>query len=187
MFGKKRNRPEASVDSSSQADIAFLLLIFYLVTTTVASDKGLAVMLPPKVDDPTEVKLKSRNIFKIVINSSDKLLVQDEPMDDVSELKDKVKEFVLNNGVNEKLSEKPTKAVVSLKTDRGTTYERYVSILDILKTSYNEMRAETLNMTLKQYSDLDPKNPDHDAKLKAARKEIPYQVSDAEPTDISKL
>lgn len=185
MFGKKRNRPEASVDSSSQADIAFLLLIFYLVTTTVASDKGLAVMLPPKVKDIQEVKLKTRNIFKIVINSSDKLLVQDEPMEDIAEITDRVKEFVLNNGVDSKLSEKPTKAVVSLKTDRGTSYEQYISILDALKTAYNEMRAESLSLTLKQYNELDSKNPDHDRKLKKARKEIPYQVSDAEPTDIN--
>ncbi len=78
---KKGNRPSAEVNTGSMADIAFLLLIFFLVTTTIASDKGIPVMLPPKVEQETDVKVKERNVFNVLINSNDMLLVEEEPMD----------------------------------------------------------------------------------------------------------
>ena len=93
----RKNRPTAEIPNGSMADIAFLLLIFFLVTTTIANDKGiLAMLLPPKPDPnqpPPEVTKNDRNIFKILANSQDKLLVEDEPLTDVFELKEMVKKF----------------------------------------------------------------------------------------------
>ena len=177
------SRQSSEVNAGSMADIAFLLLIFFLVTTTIASDKGIAVLLPPKKENQDDVKMKQKNIFNILINSQDQMLAEDNPTE-LSEIKEQVKEFVTNRGRKEDLSESPEKAVVSLKTDRGTSYEMYISVLDELKTGYNELRAEFLGLSLEEYNDLDDKNPDEKDMLKRARKEYPYQVSDAEPTDI---
>ena len=183
----RSSRTTTEVNAGSMADIAFLLLIFFLVTTTIASDKGIYVQLPPKKEDQEEVKLNQRNVFNILINSKDQLLVEDEPMD-LPELKEAVKEFVTNNGEDPKSSESPDKAVVSLKADRGTSYETYIAILDDLKLAYNELRAESLGITLEQYLNLDGKENEEDKDmLDRARDAVPYQVSDAEPTDINKV
>ena len=101
----RSKRGSATINSSSMADIAFLLLIFFLVTTTIANDKGLTLQLPPNPEDieQQDIKIPERNIFKILLNSSDKLLVENEPMDDPREIRELVIEFVLNNGVNPKI------------------------------------------------------------------------------------
>ena len=94
---KDRGTPEVS--SGSMADIAFLLLIFFLVTTTIANDKGILMQLPPPPEEEIEIKLQERNIFKILANSNDQLLVENEPYTQpVSELKNMVKEHILNFG-----------------------------------------------------------------------------------------
>lgn len=183
MPRKKRNAPEIS--TGSMADIAFLLLIFFLVTTTIASDKGLAVRLPPKPDPndpPPEVKFNERNLFKVLINSSDNMLVEGEPMQDVSRIKEMVKEFVLNYGNNPELSENPEKAVVSLKTDRGTGYEMFIDVYDELKAAYYEIYAEELGITAEQVRDINNAEPSVQARYDELRKEIPMQISIAEPS-----
>ncbi|MEQ9230535.1 MAG: biopolymer transporter ExbD, partial [Cyclobacteriaceae bacterium] len=94
-----RKLPEVS--SGSMADIAFLLLIFFLVTTTIANDKGIILLLPPPDEDveTPEIDIPQKNLFKILANSSDQLLVEDEPFDkDPKELKEEVKKFILNFG-----------------------------------------------------------------------------------------
>ena len=154
----RKNRPTAEIPNGSMADIAFLLLIFFLVTTTIANDKGIAMLLPPKPDPnqpPPEVTENARNIFKILANSQDKLLVEDEPLTDVFELREMVKSFILNfgspgeegvaiynslpasmksyislNGRKVDSSDDPKTAIVSFKADRGTSYELYVQVLD---------------------------------------------------------
>lgn len=183
---KKKSRSANEVNASSMADIAFLLLIFFLVTTTIDADKGLPVQLPPKKEDQQDVKINQRNIFNILINSYDMLLAEEELIS-IKDLKREVKKFVNNRGTDPKSSESPQKAVVSLKTDRGTSYKVYIAVLDELKMAYNELRAEYLDMSLEEYNGLDAKNPEHEEKLARARAEYPYQVSDAEPTDISAL
>lgn len=165
------------------ADIAFLLLIFFLVTTTIASDKGIAVMLPPKPEDEIiDVKIAARNIFNILVNSKNDLLIEDEP-GDIEDIKDMVKEFVNNRGKDDDMSVSPQKAVVSVKTDRGTNYQVYISVLDQLKQAYGELRAEHLGISLERYNALDKDIPEEKEMYKRARKEYPYQVSDAEPTN----
>lgn len=99
-MARSKDKGSQEVNAGSMADIAFLLLIFFLVTTQIATNKGLTLLLPPKQEDdePIEIKQQQRNIFKIQINSADRLLVEDEPLDDVTEIRDMVYDFVLNFG-----------------------------------------------------------------------------------------
>lgn len=180
----RKKRASAEVNSGSMADIAFLLLIFFLVTTTIASDMGIAVMLPPDEENRDDVKIKERNIFNVLINSNDMLLVEDDVMD-VTRLKAEAKKFVSNNGSDPKSSESPKKAIISLKTDRGTSYEKYIEVRDILKQAYSELRAEHLGVSLKEYQFIyeNRKEGEYKEKYKEAREAYPEQVSDAEPSD----
>ncbi|BDD03533.1 ExbD/TolR family protein [Aureibacter tunicatorum] len=185
---KKSKRASAEVNAGSMADIAFLLLIFFLVTTTIASDKGILLLLPPKADpneEQIDVKIKDKNLFKILVNSSDRVLVNGEPWTQPLEnLKPKVQEFVLNNGRKEDLSESPKKAIVSFKTDRGTSYEKFIGILDVLHLSYNEIYAKKMGMTLEEFNNFDRKDADKKDKYDEIRKTIPKQISIAEPSKI---
>lgn len=185
-MARNKSRAAAEVNTSSMADIAFLLLIFFLVTTTIASDKGLAILLPPKQEDqpPEDVKINQRNIFKVLINSQDRLLVEDEPLTDISRLRGMVKEFVTNNGRDPELSESPEDAVVSVKSDRGTSYEIYIDVLDELQGAYYELRAEKVGITAEEYRNLDQKDPRQKELYDRGREGLPMQISIAEPTNI---
>ena len=190
MAKKKRGKPE--INSSSMADIAFLLLIFFLVTTTIANDKGILMQLPPKPDDieDIEIKIKDHNLFKVYVNSADRLLVEGEPLSDVTEISDMVKEFVMNNGKNPEKSDNPKAAIVSFKTDRGTSYEMFILVLNELNAAYNELYAERVGLTTKDWRDLDTKDPE-DRKLYDKGRgvvdgevTIPRNISIAEPSKI---
>lgn len=184
-MARRKDRGAPEVSAGSMADIAFLLLIFFLVTTTIASDKGIMWTLPPKTDQPPpEMKENQRNIFKIQINSSDKLLVEDEPLDDVRKIRSMVKEHVLNNGRDPKLSENPMKAIVSVKANRGTSYDIFIAVLDELETAYNEMYAERAGITVEEWKRLDMSNPRMKALYDKARENFPKQISIAEPSKI---
>jgi len=184
-MGKKARKPP-EINASSMADIAFLLLIFFLVTTTIASDKGLAVQLPPKQDKPQDVEVKQRNVYNILLNSKDQMLLEGE-YGDIKQLKDKIKEHIKNNGVNPNLSETPKDAIVSIKADRGTNYGIYIIVLDEVKKAYSELRAEILGITVDQYLEVQlKKTPEHKEMMDKAQEAYPYQVSDAEPTSVGK-
>lgn len=148
------------------ADIAFLLLIFFLVTTTIASDKGLSILLPPKREEDAlnEFKMKDRNVFKVLVNSKNQLLVEEEPMR-LDQLKEAAKEFIDNKGKDKEMSDSPQAAAVSYKTDRGTNYSVYIRVLDELKAAYNELRAESLGWTLDEYLNYDEKTAMEDEKI----------------------
>jgi biopolymer transport protein ExbD len=170
------------------ADIAFLLLTFFLVTTTIANDRGLSLQLPPPPEalPPEDVKIKEHNLFKIQVNSSDALLVEGNPMDDVSGLKEDIKEFILNNGRNPELSDSPEKAIVSYKTDRGTTHKRFIQILDIIQNAYYDIYAEQAGVTNARFREAasDLGDPSNKAVYDKGRKNIPMQISIAEPTKV---
>lgn len=183
MSYTKKDRA-AAVNAGSMADIAFLLLIFFLVTTTIASDKGIGMLLPPK--DNEVVPQNERNVLNVLVNTNGELLVDNE-LKEFSELKETIKTFVDNNDVIKTLSVSPQKAVVSLKTDRGTSYERYIAVLDEIKLSYNELRAKHLGVSLDTYKSLRADDAEEKEKLDDARKAYPMQISDAEPFDASKL
>ncbi len=166
MRKKNRRGDGQEVNAGSMADIAFLLLIFFLVTTTIASDKGLSILLPPKREDDAlnEFKMKNRNVYKVLINSRNQLLVEGDPMR-LGQLRNGAKEFIDNKGRDETLSESPLEAAVSFKTDRGTSYAVYVRVLDEIKAAYNELRAEKLGMSLEEYLTFDEKEALKDEKL----------------------
>jgi len=190
-----RSTPE--IPNASMADIAFLLLTFFLMTTTVASDKGLLLFLPPppEAQPPEDVEVQERNLFKIQINSSDKLLVEGDPWFSTNrELIDKIKIFILNNGQDPLSSDNPGKAIVSLKADRGTTHKMFIDVLDACQAAYHEIYAERAGVSVVQWREIssDPNaspeareaydkgrgiNPDGSV-------EIPMALSIAEPTKV---
>lgn len=181
----RSKRGAVTINSSSMADIAFLLLIFFLVTTTIANDKGLTLRLPPDPDEieDIQVRIPERNIFKILLNSSDKLLVENEPMDDPRLIREMVKEFVLNNGVNPDLSDSPKDAIVSIKTNRGTSYKKFIEVYNEVQGAYYDMYADRAGVTNKKWREIASKTSDPDNKriYNEARADFPMQISIAEP------
>ena len=177
-MGKRKTRQAPEVNAGSMADIAFLLLIFFLVTTTIDVDKGVLVKLPPWSDEPPEnIKLNARNVYSVLVNAQDQLLVRGEPQS-VATLKDNAKEFIMNPTRKEDMSEAPNKAIISLKNDRGTSYKTYLEVYNELKAAYNELReeeAQRVHGKSFQYLAKDQQ--------KAIRAKIPLVISEAEPTN----
>ncbi|MEQ9593548.1 MAG: biopolymer transporter ExbD [Cyclobacteriaceae bacterium] len=175
------------IPNASMADIAFLLLTFFLVTTTMPNDKGLSMQLPPPPEtQPEDVKIQERNMFKIQVNSNDALLVEGEPMEDVSGLKEMIKKFVLNNGADPKSSDSPDKAIVSFKTDRGTTHKRFVEILDIAQAAYYDIYADQAGVSNEEFRKIasDLNNPENQRIYNKGREGIPMAISIAEPSKV---
>jgi biopolymer transport protein ExbD len=189
-MARSKGRTTSEVNAGSMADIAFLLLIFFLVTTTIASDKGLTLTLPPEPDDAEQidVKIKERNLFKVAINSSDRLLVEGERMDDYTQIKDKLIEHILNPSANPELAESPQDAIVSFKTDRGTSYEIYINVLDQLQGAYYQIYADRAGISAEKYRALNLKDPKDRALYEQGKgdgdNEIPMAISIAEPSNI---
>ena len=172
------------------ADIAFLLLIFFLVTTTMDVDTGIYKKLPPIPEDQQQnddVKVKQRNVLSILVNRNNELLVNGEVLS-ISQLRDKTKEFFLNPANKENLPEKSIKSVpyfgdvmvskglISLQNDRGTRYETYIRVQDELAAASRELKDEkSMQKWGRKYEEL---NEDQQA---AVRKYIPVQISEAEP------
>lgn len=148
----KRAAPE--VNAGSMADIAFLLLIFFLVTTTMEKDSGISRKLPPMEESEEDVIIKQKNIFTVLLNGKDQLLVEDELME-LKDLRAAAVEF-LDNGGGENAdgercdyckgkrdpasSDHPDKAIISLKNNRETSYSAYISVQNELVGAYNELR-----------------------------------------------
>ena len=146
----KRSAPE--VNAGSMADIAFLLLIFFLVTTTIETDTGLNRKLPPIEENDEDVIIKQKNIFTVLINKNDQLLVEEEVME-LEDLRKAAVEFLDNGGGtgdeacsyckgkrDKSSSDNPDKAVISLKNERETTYAMYISVQNELVAAYNQLR-----------------------------------------------
>lgn len=194
-MARNKGRENPEINSSSMADIAFLLLIFFLVTTTIANDKGLLIPLPPDPEQlpPEDIKIPERNLFKIQVNSADKMLVEGEPFtSEVSEIKQMIKDFVNNNGADPTSSESPKKAIVSLKTDRGTTQAKFIEVLDNIQAAYYEMYADRAGVSTEQWRKIidNLKEPDNRRLYDIGRgKEegdvkYPMNISIAEPSKI---
>ena len=127
--------------------------------------------------------MNDRNIFKVSINSADKLLVEDEPLEDVYQIKEMAKEFVLNPNNDPTLSESPQDAVISLKGNRGTSYEMYITVLDQLQGAYYEIYGERVGLTADEYRNLDRKNPDELELYERGKEGIPMAISIAQPSN----
>ena len=121
------------------ADIAFLLLIFFLVTTTIDVDTGIGMVLPPKLeDDVIPPPIRERNVLKILVNEAGLVLVEDKPSA-VQLIRQEVIKHVLNEGVDPRYAESAGKALISIKTSRETPYSAYVNVLDEVWMAYFEM------------------------------------------------
>lgn len=193
---KKREIQE--INASSMADISFLLLIFFLVTTSMATDKGLFRTLPPPVDKkekPVDAEVNKRNIMMVLVNSNDKLMVNGEVMD-VSKLKEKAKEFIDNPKNASNLPEKElidvpfigksrvtTKHVISLQNDRGTSYQAYIAVQNELVAAYNELRNElsVSKFQGRKYAELTEEEQD------AVKQYYPLKISEAEPKNYGQV
>lgn len=210
-MAKSKNRTSQEVNAGSMADIAFLLLIFFLVTTTIASDKGILNVLPPKQDPnqpPPEVELNERNIFNILINANDQLLVEGDFRTNTEGLSDEIKRFILNFGrPNEEAlalynslpaslralsAQDPSSsdypgaggAVVSIKTNRGTSYEVYLEVLDLVKRAYFEIYAERVGLSADEYRALSGQTAAESELQDRGKEGIPMAISIAEPDKI---
>lgn len=176
MFNKKKEREEAEIPDASMADIAFLLLIFFLVTTTIDVDTGIGLVLPPPPDpEQKPPPIKEKNLLKILVNSSGAVLIEGEPSS-MTEVKQKTVEFIDNYGKDPDLSDSPDKAIVSLKTDQQTPYQTYINMLDEVKGAYKELRNKEARRRYGQTFD----------KLNKEEKSIvgdvyPLKISEAEP------
>ena len=192
MARNKRAIPE--INAGSMADIAFLLLIFYLVTTTMDTDKGINRKLPPiedeLVQDPPPIK--ERNIFTVLVNSNDQLLVEDEYLE-INELRAKAMEFIDNNGDGSceyckgygvsSSSDNPVKAVISLQNDRGTSYGMYVKVQNELVAAYEDLRERYAEEEYgRSYRGMDPEEDEEI--IKEIKNADQQKISEAEPLNI---
>jgi len=196
MARKKRKAP--SINSSSSADLAFTLLIFFLVVTSMDTDEGLTRLLPRWTEEQTNQDIKKRNILNVLVNANNQLMVGDDYAD-VKDLRKKAKDFVTATGefagergpemhdVNpEKNPElvhyfgqdvKTTKQhVISLQSDYGTSYDMYIRVQNELVAAYNELRQDLAKSKFgKNYSE---EELDKD-EIQAIKDYYPMNISEA--------
>ena len=189
-----KNRPE--LNASSMADIAFLLLIFFLVTTTIQNEIGIFTKLPPMVEAPHALH-HSRNVLDIKINTNNQLLVKSEMMS-ITQLGSYTTSFLLNKEhrqdfpafKNKTLNLVGTvpvsKQVISIQNDRGTSYNQYIQVRNEILKGYsnarNELAKKYFGTTLKQLE-----KQGETAKLKVIQKLLPHRISEAEPVEVAAL
>lgn len=205
----KRSAPE--VNAGSMADIAFLLLIFFLVTTTIETDSGLNRKLPPMEDQIDPPIIKEKNILTVVVNKNNQLLVEEKLLE-IDELRSTAVEFLDNGGgqgeeacnycrgkKNPSSSDNPDKAIISLKNDRETSYKIYIAVQNELVAAYNVLRNREflrLNPTVGmnfveanlKYNDPRTSEEVRDElrpKLDEVKKMFPQKLSEAEPSKTS--
>ncbi|MBE6208756.1 MAG: biopolymer transporter ExbD [Rikenellaceae bacterium] len=191
----KRKIPE--VNASSQADIAFMLLIFFLVATSMNTDTGIPRVLPAMPDEnqkTEDMDVRERNLLLVFINTYDQIMVGGKPMD-ITQVKDKAKEFILNPANDEKLPESEdtefdlpdgtkwvypvSKGVISLQNDRGTSYSAYLQVQNELMRAFNEVRNEVARAKFQvDFAELpeDVRN--------IVQKAIPLKISESEPRNV---
>ena len=184
------------INAGSMADIAFLLLIFFLVATTMDIDTGISRLLPPMPEDQEkedDQEIRERNVFVVLINKDDQLFVEREVVD-ISQLREMTKEFFVNPNDDADLSEKRpvevdffgemmvSKGVISLRNDIGTSYGKYIAVQNELAAAVNELRNDLcMERFGKKYDDLDPLDETENELIDAVKKVIPMAISEAEP------
>lgn len=202
----RRAAPE--VNAGSMADIAFLLLIFFLVTTTIEVDSGISSKLPPEMEDEVPPPIKEKNIFQVLVSKDNQLLVEESPME-IKDLTEAAVAFIDNGGgegpkgcayclgeKNPESSDNPKKAVISLVNDRQASYKYYVTVTNELVRAYTILRnreslkkfKETYESMVLRYKDWPEtekeNNPEYDAleaQIKEIREMYPRNLSEAEP------
>ncbi|MDD3281249.1 MAG: biopolymer transporter ExbD [Bacteroidales bacterium] len=180
------------LNTGSMADISFLLLTFFLLTSSINTDQGIQRRLPPPLAPDQEVpEMNRRNVLQILVNKHDQLLVNGEVLTDVRQLKNRTKEFISNPNNNSSLSEQHSKyiedlgenimvskGVVSLQNDRSTSYSMYVSVQNQLTKAFNELREEYAQQHFgKSFDKLS------ETQKKGVQKIYPISISEAEPSN----
>lgn len=182
MLKKRESKVSAEIPSASLADIAFLLLIFFLVVTTIDVDTGIGLVLPPPPqENQPPPQINDRNLLNILVNAQGVVLI-DEELTPMSRVKQKVKAFILNRGEDPTLSDSPQEAVVSIKTHRETTYEVYIDMLDKVIGAYKEIRNAA---SQSRYGVPFEALPDNSEKQETIEELFPKQLSIAEPAETS--
>ena len=194
-MARRSGAPE--VNAGSMADIAFLLLIFFLVTTTIETDAGLDRMLPPIEPPDTDVIIKQKNIFQVNINKNGQLLA-DEELVDLKQLRAKAMGFLDNGGdgtctyckgrKNSSSSDNPTKAIISLKNDRETKYGTYITVQNELVGAYNDLRnREAQRLYGRDFTDMEGEylNPETAQSIKDDLKDKVKKIQDLFPQKLS--
>ena len=191
-MASKKNIPE--INASSQADIAFTVLIFFLVVSTMDVDTGIVRVLPPMADPnmkQEDIKVKERNLLLVFVSGSGNIMAGGKVVT-IDALRDKAKEFILNPNNDTTLPEKKdekidmpdgskwtypvSEGVISLQNTRDTSYERYIEVQNALTRAYNEVRDDlSMQKFGKSFDDL------NDAERKVITKAIPMKISEAEP------
>ncbi|MBC32277.1 MAG: biopolymer transporter ExbD [Muricauda sp.] len=192
---RRKGAPE--VNAGSMADIAFLLLIFFLVTTTIETDAGLDRMLPPIEPPDTDVIIKQKNIFTVNINKNGQLLVEDQLMD-IEDLREAAKAFLDNNAdgtctyckgrKDPSSSDNPTKAIISLKNDRETKYSTYITVQNELVGAYNDLRnREAQRLFGRDFTEMEAEylNPETPSSIREDLKDKVKRIQDMFPQKLS--
>ena len=194
MGRKKKKVP--SINGSSTADISFILLLFFLLTTSMGTDKGISRQLPPAVppdQQDVSIDVNRRNMLRVLVNNAGQILANGELVD-LAQLKDKVKEFVLNENDRADLPErtvetfpllgaqKVTKShVISLTNNVDTRYEDYIGVQNILTAAYTELRNEkAMSQWGKPFEELEA------AQQEALIELYPQKISEANPKEYGK-
>ncbi|MCW8816983.1 MAG: biopolymer transporter ExbD [Ignavibacteriaceae bacterium] len=173
---KKKKLPEATIPTSSMADIAFLLLIFFLVATVIDVDSGIGMTLPEFVDNPETVEVPKDRMAAVLINETGDVLLDGQP----------ISLFQITNTLKPRIQSKidlpnNKKLIVSIKTDRKTEYNAYIQALDQVKVAYFEVRDEYSNSKFgKKFSDLE----DGSIEQNEVKDAIPIIISIAEPEKV---
>ncbi|WP_158841165.1 ExbD/TolR family protein [Polaribacter sp. L3A8] len=196
----RKESPE--INAGSMADIAFLLLIFYLVTTTMTVDSGIARKIPEKQKNPTDLDINERNILEVNINKNNQLFV-DGKIIQLKELKQIAINFIDNGGgldINKNncdwctgkrdksSSDHPSKAIISIKTDRLINYETYISSLNILNSAYTHLRNKlavklhnrNYESLLEDFNTSNNSDKNIQEKIKLIREKYPLLLSETE-------
>ncbi|MBT8320794.1 MAG: biopolymer transporter ExbD [Eudoraea sp.] len=185
------------VNAGSMADIAFLLLIFFLVTTTIETDAGLDRMLPPIEPPDQDVVIKQKNIFTVNINKNGQLLVEEELLD-LRNLRNRAVAFLDNGGdgscnycrggKDSGSSDNPSKAIISLKNDRETKYATYITVQNELVGAYNELRnRESQRLYGRNFTEMEAEflNPETPASIRDDLKDKVKTIQDLFPQKLS--
>lgn len=196
MARKKRKAP--GINASSSADLAFTLLIFFLVVTSMDTDEGLTRLLPRWTEEQTNQDIKKRNILNVLINANNELMVGDN-VEDVANLKEKAKNFISAQGefsgdrgpelVQVNLEKSPELAaffgtntrttknhVISLQSDYGTSYEKYIAVQNELVAAYNELRDELAKNKFGKHYDEEELSKEE---MQAIKDYYPMNISEA--------
>ncbi|MFM1808455.1 MAG: hypothetical protein RLZZ242_1180 [Bacteroidota bacterium] len=199
-MSRRKGAPE--VNAGSMADIAFLLLIFFLVTTTIETDAGLDRMLPPIEPPDTDVVIKQKNIFVVNINKNGQLLVEEQLMD-IKDLRAAAIAFLDNGGSpsgtpeycnyckgkrDESSSDNPQKAIISLKNDRETTYSTYITVQNELVAAYNDLRnRESRRLYGRDFIEMEAEylNPETPSSVRDELKEKVLRIQELFPQKLS--